>query len=212
MKKNLVVPTMVLGLAALAAAQSPSPAPTKVGIVNMVGAIYTTKEGQDANTRMTAKFAPVKDKLDKRQSDIQAKTDQLRKGAATMSPEAQASLKADIDKLTTSYNRDMEDAQSDLEQEQGKVTNELGAKMMEILNTYGAAHGYAIILDVSDQNTPVRYVATGADVTADLIKLYDQKYPMTAAAPAPAAAPKPAAAGPPPPGLRPPAAAPAKKQ
>jgi hypothetical protein len=83
--------------------------------------------------------------------------------------------------------------------------------MDEILKKYGADHGYAIILDVSDQNTPVRYVATGADVTADLIKLYDQKYPMTAAAPAPAAAPKPAAAGPPPPGLRPPAA-PAKKQ
>jgi outer membrane protein len=73
--------------------------------------------------------------------------------------------------------------------------NELGVKMMDILNKYGADNGYAIILDVSDQETqPVRYVATGADITTALIKLYDQKYPMTAAA-APAAAPRPAAAG-----------------
>ena len=81
---------MALGLAALAAAQSPSPSPspvpTKVGIINMLGAISSTKEGQDANARMTAKFSPVKEKLEKRNSDIQAKTDQLRKGVASSSP------------------------------------------------------------------------------------------------------------------------------
>jgi len=211
---------MVLGLAVLAAAQSPSPVPTKVGIINTLGAIHSTKEGQDADSRMAAKFSPVKEKLEKRNSDIQAKTDQLRKGVATMSTEAQANLKLEIDKLTTSYNRDMEDAQSDYDQEQNKVTNELGAKMMDLLTTYGKDNGYAIILDVSDQNTPVRYVATGADVTADLIKLYDQKYPMAAAGAAPkppaAAVPKPpAAGGAAAPGLRPPTALPApapKKQ
>jgi outer membrane protein len=207
LKKNFALPTMVLGLAALAAAQSPSPVPNKVGIINMAGAIYSTKEGQEAQARMQLKFAPVKEKLDKRQADIQAKTDQLRKGAATMSTEAQANLKTDIDKLTTTYNRDMEDAQSDAEQEQNKVINELGVKMMEILNKYAPDNGYSVILDISDQNGPVRYVATGVDITADLIKLYDQKYQ-----PAAAAAPKPPVTG----GAavqapKPPAAPPAKK-
>jgi outer membrane protein len=197
---------MVLGLAVLAAAQSPSPVPTKVGIINMVGAIYQTKEGQEAQARLQTKFAPAKEKLDKRQAEIQTKTDQLRKGAATMSPEAQASLKLEVDKLTTSYNRDMEDAQADAEQENGKIMNELGTKMLDILNTYGKDNGYAVILDVSDQNTqPVRYAATGADLTLELIKLYDAKYqPAAAVAPAkpPVAggaavqAPKPAPAAP----------------
>jgi outer membrane protein len=210
LKKNLALPTIVLGLAALAAAQSPSPVPTKVGIVNMTGAIFSTKEGQDAQARLQAKFAPLKDKLDKRQADIQTRTDVLRKGAATMSTEAQANLKLEIDKLTTSYNRDMEDAQSDLDQEQTKVTNELGAKVSDILIKYGADNGYAIILDISDQNSPVRYAPTSADVTADIIKLYDQKYPM-AAAPAPK---PPAAGGAAVPAARPPAApsAPATKK
>ena len=199
MKKNLAVPTMILGLAALAAAQgptaaptpAPSPIPTKVGIINMGGAIYSPKEGQEAQARLQSKFAPMKEKLDKRQAEMQAKTAQLRKGAATMSPEAQASLKTEIDRLTTSYNRDMEDAQSDLDQEQSKVMNELGVKMMEILNKYAADNGFTVILDVTDPNGPVRYAASGVDVTADLIKLYDQKYPLPAAA----AAPKPPVAG-----------------
>jgi outer membrane protein len=206
---------MILGLAALAAAQSPAPAPTqaatpapapaaiparsqiptKVGIINMAGAIYSTKEGQEAQSRLQSKFTPMKEKLDKRQAEIQAKTDQLRKGAATMSPEAQASLKTEVDRLTTSLNRDMEDAQSDLDQEQGKVMNELGVKMMEILNKYAADNAFTVILDVTDPNGPVRYAASGADVTTDIIKLYDQKYPVAAAAAAPAAAPKPPVAG-----------------
>jgi len=225
LKKNLALPTMVLGLAALAAAQSPSPSPSpvpnKVGIINMLGAISSTKEGQEAVGRLQAKFAPVKEKLDKRLADIQTKTDQLRKGAATMSTEAQANLKAEIDKLQTSYNRDYEDLQSDADQEQGKVMNELGVKMMEILNKYSADNGFAIVLDVSDQNTqPVRYAAPGVDLTAELIKLYDQKYPMAAAPaaakPAVPAAVKPPAAGgaavqPPRPPATPPAPA-GKKQ
>jgi outer membrane protein len=161
----------------------------------MIGAISSTKEGQDASTRLQAKFAPVKEKLDKRYADIQAKTDQLRKGAATLSAEAQANLKTEIDRLTTSYNRDMEDLKADADQEQSKVMNELGVKMMEILNKYGADNNFAIILDVSDQETqPVRYVATGVDLTLELVKLYDQKYPMAAAA-APAATKPPVAGG-----------------
>jgi Skp family chaperone for outer membrane proteins len=185
LKKNLALPTMVLGLAVLAAAQTPpSPVPTKVGIINMAGAIYSTYEGKEASARLQARFAPVKEKLDKRQADIQAKTDQLRKGAATMSTEAQANLKAEIDRLTTSYNRDMEDGQADAEQEQTKVINELGAKMMEILNKYGADNTYAVVIDVSDQNSPVRFAAAGVDITNDIIKLYDQKYPPAAAKPA----------------------------
>ena len=98
MKKNLAVPTMILGLAALAAAQGPTTAPTpaptpaptlvptKVGIIVMGQAIFSTKEGQEAQARLQSKFVPMKEKLDKRQADIQAKNDQLRKGAATMSP------------------------------------------------------------------------------------------------------------------------------
>ena len=192
MKKNFALPTIVLGLAALAAAQTPSPVPTKVGIINMVGAIYQTKEGQEAQSRLQAKFAPTKEKLDKRQAEIQTKTDQWRKGSAAMSAETLANLKAEIDKLTTTYNRDLEDARSDADQENGKVMNELGTKMLDILNKYGTDNGYAVILDVSDENTqPVRYAASGVDLTSELIKLYDAKYPLAAAG----AAAKPPVAG-----------------
>jgi hypothetical protein len=59
-----------------------------------------------------------------------------------------------------------------------------------------------VIFDTSAQNTPVVYAANQIDVTQEIIRLYDQNYPVKAGAakssstPPRAAAPKPAPATP----------------
>lgn len=192
MKKNLAVSTaLFLGLTALgnAQAQAPAATPTKVGIVNMMLAIQQTKEGQKAIEALSAKMAPKRDAIEKRQADIQAKRDQLSKGSATMSADAKAKLNSDIDSLTKSVNRDIEDFQAEANDEETKVTQELGTKMMDIVTKYGSDNGYAVLLDVSSQQTPVLWAATGVDITNQVVTLYDAKYPLAATTAAPAAAP-----------------------
>ena len=56
------------------------------------------------------------------------------------------------------------------------------------------ANAYALVLNVSDQNTPVVYAANGVDITKEIIELYDKMNPSSGptAAPAKPAAPKPA--------------------
>jgi len=144
----------------------------------------------------------------------------LQKGGNTLSDSAKEDLTRNIDTKTKSYNRQLEDAQAELEQEQQKLVNVLGQKMMAVIDKFAQQNGFAIVLDVSNQNTPVLYASNTVDITKEVIDLYDKTVftatPTAArpaapaaskpavAAPAPAAAPKPAAA--------PPAAAPAKKQ
>jgi hypothetical protein len=58
-----------------------------------------------------------------------------------------------------------------------------------------------VIFDTSAQNTPVVYAANQIDVTQEIIRLYDQNYPVKAgaaksSAPPRSAAPKPAPATP----------------
>ena len=48
----------------------------------------TTKEGSVAADALKAKYQPKKDEFEKRQRDIQAIQDQVKKGTATMSDEA----------------------------------------------------------------------------------------------------------------------------
>ena len=130
---------------------------------------------------MQGRFAPKKADLDKKQADIATLQDQLRKGSATMSEDAKAKLMRDIDANNKSLQRDTEDAQADLDAEQGKIMQELGSKVMAVLEKFATANGYALVLDVSNPQTPVLWAASAIDITADIVKLYDQANPGTGA-------------------------------
>ena len=192
MKKNFVVfPALALGFAALANAQA---VPTKVAIIHVQNAILSTKDGQKAAADLQSTFAPKKADLDKKQQDIAALQDQLKKGQTTMSEDAKTKLMRDIDSGTTRLNRETQDAQADLDEAQGKLMQELGNKMMAVVEKYATQNGFALVLDVSNPQTPVLWAASAVDITNDIVKLYDQAYPPGSPAPAPArpAAPAPA--------------------
>ena len=195
MKKNLVVfSALVLGVAALAQAQGQ--VPTKIAIIHVQNAILSTKDGQKAAADLQATFNPRQQELEKKRTELTALQDQLRKGSATMSEDAKTKLMRDIDATTTRVNRDTQDAQSDLDEAQGKVMQELGGKMMAVLEKYATQNAFAVVLDVSNPQTPVLWAASAVDITNDIVKLYDQAYPGAAAAPAVPAAKPPAAAKP----------------
>jgi outer membrane protein len=210
LKKNFVVfPALVLGMAAMAHAQ----APAKVAIIHVQNAILQTKDGQKAASDLQGRFAPKKADLDKKQADIAALQDTLRKGSATMSEEAKAKLMRDIDANNKSLQRDTEDAQADLDAEQGKIMQELGNKVMAVLEKFATANGYSLVLDVSNPQTPVLWASQTIDITADIVKLYDQANPGTAGSAAkPAGSATPAAPRPTTTTPAMPAAAPAPKK
>ena len=199
-------------------AQTPAAVPTKVGVIQIQAALGATKDGQKAAAELETKFAPRKKELDGKQSEIKDLQDKLAKGANTLSDANKEEITRNIDTKTKSYNRDIEDAQAELEGEQQRVLNGLGQKMMQVIDKYAQANGYAVVLDVSNQNTPVLYASNTIDITKDVIELYDKTtFSTSAPAAAPAkplgalTAPRPAAA-PPAAAPKPPAVAPAKKQ
>lgn len=197
MTKNvLVFPVLVLGVSALALAQTPpaaagaaapaprqaapAPNPTKIAIINIQAAILQTKEGQKASSDLAAKFTPRRSVLEKKQTDIQGLQDQLRKGSATLSDEAKARLEKDIDSNTKSLNREAQDLNDDVDQDQGRLMNELGTKMMAVIEQYATQNGFAVVLDVSSQQSPVLWAAAAANITPDIIRLYDLAHPESA--------------------------------
>ena len=109
----------------------------------------------------------------------------------------------------------MQDAQDEAEQEQRKILDELGQKMMQVIDKYAVANSYAVIIDVSNPQTPVLYASTSVDVTKDIIDLYDKTAPSLPSNPTAtptSAAPKPLAPGGTKPLTAPTNAPPVKKQ
>jgi outer membrane protein len=192
----IFIPALLLGLCSGAYAQGGAAAGTKVGIIQIQNAIYSTKDGQKAAADLQGKFQPTKQRLEKKQADLEADKAKLSQGTNAMSADQRDRLMRDIDQKTKSLNRDTEDAQAEVEQEQSKIMQELGQRIMAVINKYAKDHGYALIMDVSPQQTPVLFASPEIDITSDIIKLYDQNSPGPVTVTPPAASPKPSAPAP----------------
>ncbi|HLH20433.1 MAG TPA: OmpH family outer membrane protein [Bryobacteraceae bacterium] len=200
MKKNFVAfSALALGMAMLAHAQSATP--SKVAIIHVQNAILATKDGQKAQNDLQATFNPRKQEFEKKQADLQALQEQMKKGSATMSDDAKAKIARDIDSGSKSLQRYQEDFESDVQQAEQRIMQDLGQKMMDVIIKYATQNGYAMVVDVSNPQTPVLWADPAVDITNEIVKLYDQAHPGSATATtakpagsAPAAAPKPPAA------------------
>ncbi len=197
MKSSLLLAGIV-ALAASALAQ-----PTKVGVINIQNAIVSTQDGQKAIKTLEEKSAPRRKDLEAKQAAIAALQNTLKTSSNTASEDTKRKLAGDIDAQTKSFNRLVEDAQAEAEADQAKLLNEIGGKMMAVIDKYATDKGYALVIDVSAQQSPVLYASNSVDITRDIVGLYDKNAPVAAGAPAPAAMPSKLAA--------PPATPPAKK-
>ena len=203
-RSSLYVAAGLLCLALGAEAQAPS----KVGVINVQGAIIGTKDGQKASQELDTKFQPKNKEFESRRSELASLQDQYNKGGSVLSQEKRDQLARDIDEKKKRLDRDVQDAQEELQGEQQRLLQGLGQRMIAVIEKYAKDNGYTIILDVGNPNTPVLYASSGIDITQDIVSLYD-KSPAPAATPTSAApANKPASAAP---ANKPASAAPANK-
>ena len=195
--------TLAVATALAANAQGP---PTKVAVISIQGAIAATKDGQKAIAELDSKAAPKRKELDQKQTDINNLKDQLNKGTNTLSEATKAELYKNIQQKTTSLQRDFEDAQADMDQEQQKLLQQLGQKVLAVIERYARDNGFALVVDVSSPQTPVMYASPSIDITKEIIDLYDKNSAAGMSTPAPATKtptpvipnPRPAAPKPPP--------------
>ena len=189
--------TLLFGMTAWGqgAAPAPASAPAKVATIHVQNAILSTKDGQKAAQDLQTKFTPRRQELTKKESDITAIQTQMRAGSATMSEAAKAKLAHDYDSNSKELKRSQDDFDAEVQQEEGKIMNDLGTKLMEVLVKYTTQNSIGMVVDVSSQQSPVLWADPSVDITNEVVKLYDQAHPVAAGAPA-----------------APPAAPPAKKQ
>ena len=195
--KVFLWPVLALAVTCMAQAQQ-----GKFAVINIQGAIISTKDGQKAAAELNAKTAPKKKELEQKQNEINSLQDQLNKGSNTLSDSAKNDLYKNIESKKKSLQREVEDAQADLEADQQKLLQQLGQKILAVIEKYSRDNGYTLVVDVSSPQTPVLYASPSIDITKEIIELYDKNTasgggsaPASSAAPkvpSPTTAPKPA--------------------
>jgi outer membrane protein len=188
----------VLGTAAVRAqgAAAPGSAATgKIGVLSVRQAIVTTAEGKQASAELQSQFASRQNELEALNKQVNDLRQRLSAGQTTLSDEEKGRLTQQGTRLAAQLERKQNELQEDLNAAQGEVVDRIGRKMMDVLDRYSRENGLVAVFDSSAQSTPLLYVSTNVDITQDIIKLYDQAYPVkggaVAAKPA-ATTPKPA--------------------
>lgn len=172
---------------ASASAASPAPAsagPGRVGIVNIQDAIVATNEGKKEFDALQSRFSPkqaelktLNDEVENMKKDLQAQGDKL-------SEEARGTRVKALEAKQKTLQRNYDDAQTEFQQAEQEVVNRIGGKMLNVMEKYAKAHGYALILDVSNPQTPVLYFSEGTNITKELVEAYNAESPVAPPAPA----------------------------
>jgi outer membrane protein len=210
---------MASGLALGAAAQTPAapaasapaataaaaPAgPPKIAVVAFQVAVGQTNEFQRNFADLQKKYDPKRQQLKALSDDVDGLTKQLQAQGDKLSETERANKAKSLDDKKKQLQRDGEDAQNDFQNEMQEMYTGLASKVYDVLSAYAQQHGYTLVLDVAQQQTPVLYAVDSTNITKPIIDAYNLKSgvpapptPPAGAAMPPSSAPKaPAPKGP----------------
>jgi outer membrane protein len=199
-RMTALVAVALIGFVAAQAQSAPANTPAntatpgnKVGVLSVRQAIVTTAEGKQASAELQSQFSARQSELENLNKQISDLRQRLQTGGDKLSQEEQARLQRQGETLAKQAQRKQEDYQEDVNAAQQEVIDRIGRKMMDVLDRYARENGYVAVFDTSAQGSNIIYASNQVDVTQEIIRLYDQAYPVKASAtPAKPAAAKPA--------------------
>src|SRR5216683_918536 len=203
----IIAAVCVFGASALRA-QSAAPgsaAVGKIGVINVRQAIAGTAEGKQAGAELQSQFAPRQNELEGLNKQINDLRQRIDSGTGKLSPEELARLQREGEVKARQIQRKQDEYQEDVNAAQADVFDRIGRKMIDVLDRYARKNPGRPRSHSHAQNTPILFASTNIDVTQDIVRLYDQAYPVKAGAPAATTPAKPAAQKP---AAQPPAAKP----
>ena len=102
----------------------------------------------------------------------------MTEGARTLSDDEKAKMQREGELLSRRLQRGNDDLNEELNAAQGEIVDGIGRKMLEVLDRYSRENGFTAVLDTSAQGSPVVYGSSHSDITQDIVRLYDQAYPI----------------------------------
>lgn len=160
---------------AAAATSAPSAIPAKVAVIAFQVAVAQTNEGQRDYADITKKFEPKQTALKQQNDDIDNLKKQLQAQGDKLSPAESASKTKEIDDKTKALQRNFEDTRNDYQQAVGDMYNQLAGKVFEVVETYAKEQGYTLVLDGSQQQSPILWASETTDITKPIIAAYNAK-------------------------------------
>jgi outer membrane protein len=210
--RNLMTTAFALSIAALAQTNSAAATPgaaastptapvtttgtgTKIGTINVEQAIFATNEGQRDFEALRKKLEPKQNELKGQNEELENLQKQLQTQGDKLNEDARATLVKQIETKKKSFDRSVQDAQEDAQNQQKEIFQRILQKMAPVIVKHAQESGFAMIVDTSNpwpQSPVLWYDGEKSDITKTVVDLYNTQSGVSAPA-ATGAAAKPAA-------------------
>jgi outer membrane protein len=182
--RHAFLPTLLLALAAVPAAAR---AEQKIGYVDLQRALNEVDEGKAAKALLQKDFAEKQKTLDAKKTEFEKLQADFEKQSVVMSDQARKDKTADIDRRARDLQALFMNLQKDLSDREREATRGIFDRMNAIVREIAEADGFTYVLE---KGAGIVYAPPSLDVTNELIRKYNAKYPGGGAKKAEAAAPK----------------------
>jgi len=165
---------------------------TRVGTINVEGAIFASNEGQRDFEALSKKLEPKQNELKNLNDEVEGLKKQLNNEKLT--EDARANLVKQLEQKQKSLERSVQDARDEAQNQQNEIAQRILQKMAQVIMKYASEQGYGIIIDVSNPwpQGPVLIAGPSVDITKAVVDAYN----LQSGVPAPTKpASKPAATG-----------------
>ncbi|HEY6468035.1 MAG TPA: OmpH family outer membrane protein [Candidatus Acidoferrales bacterium] len=179
MKIRFLVPIFAaLALSSIVSAQSAGKAdPPKIGVIDFQAAIANTAEGKADAAALQTQFGSRQQELANISKQIDDLNTKLRTGQNTLSDDEKARIQNQINQFTQSGQRKQQDLSDDENAAEQDMVQQIGSKMVPIVDKYAKDNGFSVVLDGGAQQSIVVYADEATNITQAIVTLYDSSNP-----------------------------------
>lgn len=177
----------ILALAQVPAGQAAAPAsappaidPAKVAWLSLEAVLAGCNEGKQMIDQVQKVITQKNTDIETMKKDLDQLRSQLEIQGSKLTEEARADLEERIAAKETDSQRFQEDTQSEIERQRMKITNQVGKKMLPIVDKLAKERGLTFVLYINPQIAV--WIDPSVVITEDVIKAYNAAYPVNSPA------------------------------
>ncbi len=147
-------------------------AASKIGFVDIQKVLVRSVAGVAAREQLEREKAAMQKDVDTRRVEVDKLREELEKKGLVLSSEAKREKDETLQRKVRDLRRLVDDFQKELEKKEQGATGRILQELTGVIEQIGKERGYLLILE--KRGASVIYGDVEADITEDIIKLYDQ--------------------------------------
>jgi len=148
----------------------------RIGFIDSLEVLYGTQEGQQGIAKVEQFIEEKQKEYDSRRVELEKQQQQFQAQQRTLNPRTQAEMQRKIEDEDRALRRFQEDSQAEISARRDDVLGKVGEKIQGIINEYAQKQQFGAIFLRSETQV---YVAPSLDFTQEIIRLYNERYPVS---------------------------------